>query len=103
MTNKVATFVVTVLMAMQSVMAAHAGQDARANPKLGPDEVENQIAQDKQVNPFYDSQLLAPLKAWRDGVAEKTGAVHAAYSVSGAMSAPLGHVSVPPSTKNLRK
>lgn len=47
--------------------------ETEAGPRLSTDEVENQITLDKEVNPLYESRLLAPLRNWRDGVAEKTG------------------------------
>jgi porin len=43
------------------------------NPRLSPDQVENQQALDRAANPLYESKLLAPVHDWRDGVAEKTG------------------------------
>ncbi len=35
--------------------------------------MENQIILDREANPLYESKLLAPLRDWRDEVAEKTG------------------------------
>jgi porin len=43
------------------------------NPRLSADQVENQIVLDKNANPLYESRILAPLRDWRDGLAEKTG------------------------------
>ncbi|MGD9308005.1 MAG: carbohydrate porin [Desulfosarcina sp.] len=43
------------------------------NPRLSTDQVENQIVLDKKANPLYESRILAPLRGWRDGVAENTG------------------------------
>ncbi len=43
------------------------------NPRLSPNQVENQIVLDKKANPLYESRILAPLRDWRDGLAEKTG------------------------------
>jgi porin len=47
--------------------------DNTIKPRLSTDEVENQITLDRKANPFYESRLLAPVRVWRDGVAEKTG------------------------------
>ena len=43
------------------------------NQLLSPDEVQNQIAQDQKINPLYESKLFAPIKNWRNSIAEKTG------------------------------
>lgn len=61
------------LGAAQVAWAANAMDDGRANPRLGPDEVENLIAQDRGADPLYQSRLTTPLRDWRDGVAERTG------------------------------
>ena len=42
-------------------------------PLLATDEVENQIALDRKVNPLYESKLLKPIQDWKVGVAERTG------------------------------
>lgn len=54
----------------------HSGQtnsEDNLNPRLSTNQVENQIALDREANTLYESRLLAPLRSWRDGVAEKTG------------------------------
>lgn len=43
------------------------------NPLLGPDQVENQLAADREVNPLYDSRSLRPLNDWQDRLKEKFG------------------------------
>ncbi len=60
------------LFSVCPLMAAETA-DARANPRLSTDEVENQVALDRAANPLYQSQLLTPLRNWRDGVASDTG------------------------------
>jgi porin len=70
--------VVTCLSAFFCIFAisAQASEDATESnirPRLATDEVENQITMDRKVNPLYESRLFAPLKEWRNGVAEKTG------------------------------
>jgi porin len=50
-----------------------AGGDRTIRPRLSTDEVENTITLDRTANPLYESKLLAPVRKWRDGVAEKTG------------------------------
>lgn len=57
----------------QFLVAAEADRDLRANPRLGTDEVENQIALDRQVSPLYESTLLSPVRDWRDDLAAETG------------------------------
>ena len=42
-------------------------------PLLSNDEVENQIIMDRGVNPLHKSIILAPVKNWKNQVAEKTG------------------------------
>ena len=53
--------------------AAETGSESDVRPRLSSDEVENQIILDREANPLYESKLLAPLRDWRDEVAEKTG------------------------------
>jgi len=53
--------------------AGEATSESTVKARLSTDEVENQITLDRAANPLYESRLLAPLRAWRDGVAEKTG------------------------------
>ena len=63
---------VIALVGLASVVCAD-GTATRVSPKLSTDEVENQIEMDHQVNPLYESSLLAPARQWRDNVGEKTG------------------------------
>ncbi|RLB99500.1 MAG: porin [Deltaproteobacteria bacterium] len=65
--------VLLVIAFTASVQAAEATSDNTIKPRLSTDEVENQIILDHAANPLYESRLLAPVRAWRDGVAEKTG------------------------------
>jgi porin len=55
------------------VHSAETSSESNIRPRLATDEVENQITLDRKVNPLYESRLFAPLKEWRNGVAEKTG------------------------------
>jgi porin len=55
------------------VRSAETSSESNIRPRLATDEVENQITLDRKVNPLYESRLFAPLKEWRNGVAEKTG------------------------------
>jgi porin len=55
------------------VHSAEILSESKIRPRLSTDEVENQITLDHKVNPLYESRLFAPLKEWRNGVAEKTG------------------------------
>ena len=54
-------------------MATEDGSENTISSILSTDEVENQIALDRAANPLYDSLLFAPIKKWRNGVAERTG------------------------------
>jgi porin len=56
-----------------TVQAAEPTTDNRVRPLLSTDEVENQITMDRKANPLYQSRLFAPIKEWRNGVAERTG------------------------------
>lgn len=47
--------------------------DTRANPLLSTNEVENQISQDNQTQPLYESVLIRPFSEWRDGLAAESG------------------------------
>ncbi|MCP3888753.1 MAG: hypothetical protein GY702_07740, partial [Desulfobulbaceae bacterium] len=47
--------------------------DSTTTSRLSTDEVENQIEIDKQANPLYESKLFAPVKEWKNGIAERTG------------------------------
>jgi porin len=72
--KKVATCLSTVLLGIATfVHAADTASESNISPRLATDEVENQITLDRKVNPLYESRLFAPLKEWRNGVAEKTG------------------------------
>ena len=53
--------------------AGEATSESNVKALLSTDEVENQITLDREANPLYKSLLLAPLRSWRDGLAEKTG------------------------------
>lgn len=55
------------------VNSAETSSESNISPRLATDEVENQITLDRKVNPLYESRLFAPLREWRNGVAEKTG------------------------------
>jgi len=46
---------------------------ANQNPRLSPDQVENQMAADREVNPLYESKLLEPIISWRDQLADDHG------------------------------
>lgn len=56
-----------------AIHAEEPTSEENIQPRLSPDQVENQITLDRAANPLYESKLLAPLREWRDGVAEKTG------------------------------
>ncbi len=53
--------------------AAESGAENNLRPRLATDEVENQIIMDRETNPLYESKLLAPVHAWKAGIAERTG------------------------------
>lgn len=55
------------------LMPGSAASETEVRPRLSTDDVENQIALDRESNPLYESILLGPISRWRDGVAEKTG------------------------------
>jgi len=50
-----------------------AREPANPNPLLSPDQVENQMAADREVNPLYESKLLEPIISWRDQLATDHG------------------------------
>jgi porin len=52
-------------------LEGHFGSNFR--PLLSTDEVENQIIMDRGVNPLHKSIILAPIKKWKNQVAEETG------------------------------
>jgi porin len=58
---------------MPTVQTADSETEDTVRPRLSPDEVENQITMDRKANPLYESRLFAPIKEWRNGVAERTG------------------------------
>ncbi len=64
---------VVFLSLASATQAAETSPESSVRPRLSTDEVENQITLDRAANPLYESRLLASLRDWRDGVAEKTG------------------------------
>ena len=56
-----------------TVRAEETTPESNVKARFSTDEVENRITLDREANPLYESRLLAPLRSWRDGVAEKTG------------------------------
>ncbi len=56
-----------------TALATGATTEDTVRPRLSTDEVENQIALDREANPLYESRLLAPIHDWKNGVAERTG------------------------------
>jgi len=64
---------VFVLVFASALPAAETTSDGHVRPLQSTDEIENQITLDREANPLYDSKLLAPLRDWQEGVAEKTG------------------------------
>jgi porin len=64
----------SVLVVANTFGAAVAQEDGDSlNPRLSPDQVENQQVMDRKANPLYESQLLAPVVDARDAFAEKSG------------------------------
>ncbi len=62
------------LTAFATATLAEEGESgSKTSPLLSPDEVENQINMDQEVNPLYESKLFAPIQEWKTGVAERTG------------------------------
>jgi len=69
-------FLATVQFALPPALHAAgsvSGSEQGMRPRMATDEVENQIAMDREVNPLYESRLLSPLHEWKKGVAERTG------------------------------
>jgi len=64
-------FVLTATYAM--AQSGDSGGDLNIRPRLSTDDVENQIILDRNANPLYESKLLTPVHAWKNGVAERTG------------------------------
>ena len=76
MNSRVRTFVFSAMLGSLIAATAYSAENYlndAVQPRLSTNEVENQIALDREANPLYESHLFAPLKKWRDGVAEKTG------------------------------
>jgi porin len=61
------------LILASSLTAVESSAESKINPRLSPDEVENQIALDREANPLYESEFLAPVHEWKDEFAERTG------------------------------
>jgi porin len=64
-------FALTATYAM--AQSSDSGGGLNIRPRLSTDDVENQIILDRNVNPLYESKLFAPVHAWKNGVAERTG------------------------------
>ena len=74
MKTKILVYMAVAILGFSSaIQSAENTSGKEVGARLSTDEVENQIKLDKKVNPLYESRLLAPLRSWRDGVAEKTG------------------------------
>jgi porin len=74
MIRKVIVYFWAILICVSSTAYAEgATSESNISSRLATDEVENQITMDRKANPLYESKLLAPLRNWRDDVAEKTG------------------------------
>ena len=43
------------------------------NPRLSPDDVDNQVAMDRKANPLYESRILAPLREAKETLIEEHG------------------------------
>ena len=74
--NFVFRLVILAAFFLSLASATHANEapsEDNLSPRLSTDEVENQIQMDRQANPLYESRLLAPIHAWKNEVAEKTG------------------------------
>ncbi len=60
------------MMGLAAAFALAAGaadsnrNETDVNPRLSPDEVSNQQALDREANPLYESQLLAPVAGARN-------------------------------------
>ncbi len=66
-------FIIALVGFTNTVIAAESSLKTGLKPRLATNEVENQIALDREANPLYKSRLLSPLQDWRNGVTEKTG------------------------------
>ncbi len=64
-------FAFTATYAMAQSEDAGGGQNIQ--PRLSTDYVENQIILDRNASPLYESKLFAPVHAWKNRVAERTG------------------------------
>lgn len=64
---------ITILSLSSSVHADEQDSVNRVKPRLSTDEVENQIALDRESNPLYESKLLAPLHRWKSELGQRTG------------------------------
>jgi len=71
--SKIYLLLITLQVASISTVHAVSASNAIVRPRLSTDEVENQIVLDKKANPLYESNLLAPIREWKNGVAERTG------------------------------
>jgi len=71
--SKIYLLLITLQVASISTVHAVSASNAIVRPRLSTDEVENQIVLDKKANPLYESKLLAPIREWKNGVAERTG------------------------------
>ncbi len=70
--KNIAHRVVLVVLTLAISSTAQAAEN-NLRPRLATDEVENQIIMDRETNPLYESKLLAPVYAWKAGIAERTG------------------------------
>ncbi len=61
------------LIVSSFLTAGQVSADTKVNPRLSPDEIENQITLDRETNPLYESKLFEPIHEWKNGVAERTG------------------------------
>jgi porin len=64
---------VFILVASALAAEEQSAEQESINPRLSPNEVSNQHIMDRQANPLYESQLLAPVVDARDAFAEKSG------------------------------
>jgi porin len=73
MKKQIVPHVLMALFLAISLTAVESSADSKINPRLSPDEVENQIALDREANPLYESEFLAPVHEWKNEFAERTG------------------------------
>ena len=73
MKSKIYILLLALQFALVSAVQGASTSNAIVRPRLSTDEVENQIELDKEANPLYESKLLAPIKEWKNSVAERTG------------------------------